>query len=78
MAPKPELGRLAFVFGMVLAVALTILAIMTWMDPDLAAPNPPTKPIPIYQPQHLNVYKAVATVSAAIKLALGSLRARVE
>jgi len=56
MAPKPELGRLAFVFGMVLAVALTILVIMTWMDPDLAAPNPPTQPIPIYQPQHLNVY----------------------
>jgi hypothetical protein len=52
MAPK---ARLAFV-GMVLVVTLAILAIMTWMDPDLAAPNPPTKPIPIYQPQHLKVY----------------------
>src|SRR5262245_6406196 len=34
MAPKPD--RLAFVFGMVLAMAVTILAITTWAAP----PNP--------------------------------------
>ena len=36
MAPKPEPARLAFVFGMVLAVAAIILAITT---PNLAAPS---------------------------------------
>jgi hypothetical protein len=54
MAPKPEPARLAFVFGMVLAMALTILAIITWADRDLAASSPPTEAI--YQPQHLNLY----------------------
>ena len=54
MAPTPEPARLAFVFGMVLAVAVTIVAIMTWADRDLAEPISPTDPI--YQPQHLNVY----------------------
>jgi hypothetical protein len=34
MAPKPEPARLAYVFGMVLAVAAIILAITT---PNLAA-----------------------------------------
>ena len=53
MAPKPEPARLAFVFGMVLAVAVTIVAIMTWTR-DLAAPSPPTEAI--YQPQHLNYH----------------------
>jgi hypothetical protein len=43
MARKPEPARLAFVFGMVLAMAVTILAIMTW-----AAPIPPTETI--YRP----------------------------
>jgi hypothetical protein len=41
MAPKPD--RLVFVFGMVLAMAVTILAITTWAAPpkpesDSAAP----------------------------------------
>ena len=54
MAPKPEPARFAFVFGMVLAAAVTIVAIMTWADRDLAAPSPPTEAI--YQPQHLNLY----------------------
>jgi len=36
MAPKPEPARLAYVFGMVLAVAGIILAITT---PHLAAPS---------------------------------------
>jgi hypothetical protein len=39
---------------MVLAMALTILAIMTGADRDLAAPIPPTEAI--YQPQHLILY----------------------
>jgi hypothetical protein len=47
MAPKP--ARLAFVFGMVLAVAVTILAITT---PNLAA----SSSSPIYRPQLLLVY----------------------
>jgi hypothetical protein len=41
--------RLKFIFGMVLAVAVTILAITT---PNLAAPSLS----PIYQPQLLLVY----------------------
>ena len=44
MAPKPEPARLAYVFGMVLAVAAIILAITT---PDLASPSSS----PIYYPQ---------------------------
>ena len=54
MAPKPERARLAFAFGMVLAMAATIIAILTWTRRDLAAPIPPTEAI--YQPQHLNLY----------------------
>src|SRR5262245_60719072 len=45
MAPKPEPARLAYVFGMVLAVAAISLAITT---PNLAAPRSP-----IYHPQLL-------------------------
>jgi len=44
MAPKPEAARLAYVFGIVLAVAAIILAITT---PDLAAPSSS----PVYHPQ---------------------------
>ena len=51
MAPKPEPARLAYVFGMVLAVA-AILAIMGWVNRYWAAPSSP----PIYHPQHLIVY----------------------
>jgi hypothetical protein len=54
VAPKPEPARHAFIFGMVLATALTILAILTWSHRNLAAPIPPTEAI--YQPQHLNLY----------------------
>ena len=54
MAPKPERARLAFAFGMVLVMAVTILAILTWTRRDLAAPIPPTESI--YQPQHLILY----------------------
>jgi hypothetical protein len=44
MAPKPEPARLAYVFGMVLAVAAIILAITTR---NLAAPSSS----PVYHPQ---------------------------
>jgi hypothetical protein len=44
MASKPERARLAYVFGMVLAVAAIILAITTG---NLAAPSSS----PIYYPQ---------------------------
>ena len=47
MAPKPEAATLAYVFGIVLAVA-AILAITT---PNLAAPRSP-----IYHPQLLLLY----------------------
>ena len=40
--------------GMIVAMAVTILAILTWTRRDLAAPIPPTEAI--YQPQHLNLY----------------------
>jgi hypothetical protein len=49
MALKPH-----YVFGMVLAMAVTILAILSWTRRDLAAPIPPSEAI--YQPQHWNVY----------------------
>jgi hypothetical protein len=54
MARKPEPARLAFVFGMVLAMAVTILAITTWAGRHWAAPIPATDAI--YRPQHLNLY----------------------
>src|SRR5262245_36071543 len=57
MARKPD--RLAFVFAMVLAVAITVLTIKTWAGPpapdsDSAAPIPPRETI--YRPQHWNLY----------------------
>jgi hypothetical protein len=50
VAPKP--ARLVFVFGMLLAVAVT--TIMTWSHRNLAEPVPPTEAI--YRAQHLNLY----------------------
>jgi hypothetical protein len=57
MAPKAD--RLAFVFGMVLALAVTILAITTWAAPpnpesDSATPIPPRGTI--YRPERWNLY----------------------
>jgi hypothetical protein len=49
MAPKPEPARLAYAFGMVLAVAAIILAITTR---NLAAPSSS----PIYHPQLVLLY----------------------
>jgi hypothetical protein len=48
--PKPKPARFVFAVGMVLAMALTILAVMT--DRDLAAPSSS----PIYHPQLLLLY----------------------
>jgi hypothetical protein len=55
MAPKP----LAFVFGIVLAMAVSILTITTLAAPpnpedDSAAPIP--RRATIYRPQHWNAY----------------------
>jgi len=49
MAPKPKSKPARFVFAV--AMALTILAVMTW---EMAAPSSPT--YPIYQPQLLLLY----------------------
>ena len=64
MVPKPGSVRLAFVFGMVLAVAMTIVAVMTWPESDLAAPNPPAEPI--YQPQYLILFAVGAATGTAL------------
>jgi hypothetical protein len=57
MAFQPH--RLEFIFGMVLAVAVSILAITTWAfslnpESDSAAPIPPSEAI--YRAQHWNAY----------------------
>jgi len=57
MAQEPD--RLAFRFGVVIAVAMIVLAIMTWAAPSnpesaSAGPMPPRDVI--YRPQHLNLY----------------------
>ena len=57
MAPKPD--RLMLVFGMVLAMAVTILAITTWAAPlnpesDSAAPISPRQTI--YRTERRNLY----------------------
>src|SRR5262249_31012930 len=49
MAPKPKPARFEFTVGMVLAMALTILVVMTWA---VAAPSSS----PIYHPQLLLLY----------------------
>jgi len=57
MAPKPD--RLAFLVGMVLAMAVIVLAITTGAGPSdrdsaSAAPLPATEPI--FRPQNWTVY----------------------
>src|SRR5215831_11029131 len=49
MAPKPKPARFEFTVGMVLAMALTILVVMTWA---VAAPSSSA----IYHPQLLLLY----------------------
>jgi hypothetical protein len=60
MTQKPD--SLAFRFGVVLAVAAIVLAIITWAAPSnsesaAAEPIPPREVI--YRPQHLNLYRRV-------------------
>ena len=50
--PRPKPARFEFTVGMVLAMALTILAVMTWADRDLAAPSSSAT----YHPQLLLLY----------------------
>jgi heme/copper-type cytochrome/quinol oxidase subunit 4 len=52
MAPKPKPKSARFSVGMVLAMALTILPVMTSADRNLAAPSSS----PIYHPQLLLLY----------------------
>jgi hypothetical protein len=52
MAPKPGPKRLAFKFGMALAMAVTILAITTWASRNWAEPMLE----PIYRLQLLLLY----------------------
>jgi hypothetical protein len=52
MAPKPKRTWFVFAVRMVFVMALTILAVMTWADRDLAALNSS----PIYRPQLWLVY----------------------
>jgi hypothetical protein len=57
MTQKPD--SLAFRFGVVLAVAVIVLTIITWAAPPnsesaAAEPIPPREVI--YRPQHLNLY----------------------
>jgi hypothetical protein len=47
MAPKPKPARFVFTVGMVLAMALTILTVMTWAAPSSS---------PIYHSQLLLLY----------------------
>ena len=47
-------GMIALGFGIVLAMAVIILAITTWPSRDLAAPIPPTESV--YRAQHLILY----------------------
>jgi hypothetical protein len=57
MAQEPD--RLAFRFGVVLAMAAIVLAIATWAAPpkpasESAAPIAPSEAV--YRPQYLNLY----------------------
>ena len=47
MAPKPKPARFVFTVGMVLAMTLTILTVMTWAAPSQSL---------IYHPQLLLLY----------------------
>ena len=47
MAPKPKPARFVFTVGMVLAITLTFLTVMTWAAPSSS---------PIYHPQLLLLY----------------------
>jgi hypothetical protein len=46
--------RVEFIFGLVIAMVVTILAMTAWSSTDWAAPISPMETI--YRPQHLNLY----------------------
>jgi hypothetical protein len=49
-----QLYKVEFMFGLVIGVVVTVLAMTAWSGSDWAGPIPPTETI--YQPQHLNLY----------------------
>jgi hypothetical protein len=51
---KPH--RLEFIFGMVLAMAVTIFAITTWAAPPNSERDPAASISPIYRPDRPNLY----------------------
>jgi hypothetical protein len=51
---KPH--RLEFIFAMVLAMAVTILAITTWAAPSNPESDSAAPISPIYRPNHWNLY----------------------
>jgi hypothetical protein len=51
---KPH--RFEFIFAMVLAMAVTILAITTWAAPSNPDNDPAASIPPIYRPDHRNLY----------------------
>jgi hypothetical protein len=46
--------KVEFIFGLVFAMVMTVLAMTAWSGSDWAAPNSPMETI--YQSQHLNLY----------------------
>jgi hypothetical protein len=59
MALQPhrlEFKRFEFIFGMVLAMAVTILAITTWAAPSNPESDSAAPILPIYRSQHWNLY----------------------
>jgi hypothetical protein len=52
MALQPY--KVEFIFGLVIGMAVTILAMTTWSRSDWAAPISPMETI--YRSQHLNLY----------------------
>jgi hypothetical protein len=51
---KPH--RLEFIFAMVLAMAVTILAITTWAAPPNSESDPAALISPVYRPDYRNLY----------------------
>jgi hypothetical protein len=57
VALKPEPARLAFVFGMILAIAVIAIAITTWTTPPSSSAESIKPPCHmIYQAQYLKLY----------------------
>jgi hypothetical protein len=56
VALKPEPARLAFVFGMILAIAVIAVATTTWAAPPSSSAESIQPCQMIYQSQYLNLY----------------------